>query len=611
MSCAARGTAPLLLTVALLASASGALARKGGFQQVITHRALGSLVASVVGPGPEAGSERLYLSYVYVDNTLDIVAVDPQTGKYQLFANPAPGETGARSMAVGPDGCIYLGTLPHAHFFKLDPRANKLIDLGQPAAGEQYMWEVAFASDGKLYGVTYPHAKLVRFDPKDSKLEDLGRLDPTEEYARFIATSDEGFVYAGIGTTKANIAAYEIATGETREILPAELQRIGQPVVHRGRDGHAYAKLSHHFFRLDGFIATPIEAKDSVPAASSTLLHDGRELTVKEGTLETSDAAHEHTSTQPLRYRGNALNLFRLGMADDRHLYASSALPIHLLRIDAPTRTWTPLGILGDGEIYSFLAHDQHLLAASYAGIAPLFDFKPGHVFRKTETTHNPVLTQLPASSDWRPQAMIKGPDGKVYIGAVAGYGKLGGPLVMWDPATAKVTPFHHVVADESVVTLSVWNNLIVGGTTVAGGGGSHPTHSEAHVFLWDPSTQSKVFDVVPVPGATAINDLVTAPNGLIYGFAGDVMFVLDAQARSIETRVPVSFSPTIYNAIGVGSDGMLWGLAPTGIFRVNPETREATLVARSPKPITGGFAMDKRHVYFISGPEVWQWSPD
>ena len=110
------------------------------FEHLTTYRGLGALVASAVGPGPAPGSERLYLSYLYVNQTIDVVAIDVATGETKVFSNPAPTESGARTMAVGPDGCIYLGTLPKAHFLKLDPKAGTLVDLGRPSPTEEYIW---------------------------------------------------------------------------------------------------------------------------------------------------------------------------------------------------------------------------------------------------------------------------------------------------------------------------------------------------------------------------------------------------------------------------------------------------------------------------------------
>ena len=578
------------------------------FEHLGTYRGLGALVASAVGPGAEAGSERIYLSYLYVENTIDVVAVDPRRGRSEVFPNPAPTESGARCMAIGPDGNVYLGTLPQAHLLKLDVKRGKLIDLGRPSPTESYIWDVAFGPDGKLYGATYPQSKLVRYDPASGRLEDLGRMDPQELYAHYVAGSDDGFMYVGIGTSKANIAAYEIATGSHREILPAEFRTVGQASVYRARDGKVYGKLGNNSFRLEKWTATPIPASEAPPAVPANVLRDGGAVDVESRTIRVTYRDGKVNEKQ-FDYAGNLLNVFRLGFGPDARLYGSSVLPIYLLRLDEPKGVLAELGGLGGGEIYSFLSHGGRLLAAAYAGHAPLMSFDPGRPFRATGD-RNPALISFPGSdSGWRPEAMIEGPDGKVYLGAVSGYGKLGGPLAAWDTEAGTVELLAHVVQDQSVITLAVWRKLIGGGTTIAGGGGSHTTAKEARLFLWDPGTRKKIFETVPVAGARQINDLIAAPNGLLYGIAGRTLFVFDPAAREIKVRKQLPFSRTIYNAIAVGPDRKLWGLAAAGIFRIDPETNDAVLIASAPKPVTAGFALRDGKIYFASNAEVWRWT--
>ena len=331
----------------------------GSFELLAKYKNLGGLVASAVGPGPTPGSQRFYQSYLYIDNTIDVVAIDPATGKVDVFPNPAPTESGARCMAVGPDGNVYLGTLPGAHLLKLDVKAGKLIDLGRPASTESYIWDINFAPDGKLYGATYPQSKLIRYDPKTGKSEDLGRMDPVEQYAHFVAGSDDGFVYIGIGTSKANIAAYRVSTGEHREIVPAEFQVVGQGNVYRGKDGKVYGTVPGHTFRMDGWTAVPIDAKDAAPSGK-----DNRAAEAK-----------------PVGYEGNWLPLFRIGFAPDGELYGSSILPIDLVKLDRSKHALLDLGRIGGGEVYSFLAHDKRLIMAAYAGDAPLMLFDPAQPF--------------------------------------------------------------------------------------------------------------------------------------------------------------------------------------------------------------------------------------
>ena len=528
------------------------------------------------------------------------------------------------------DGNVYLGTLPHAHFLKLDVKAGKLIDLGRPSQTEEYIWDVAFGRDGKLYGATYPQSKLVRYDPVSGAMKDLGRMDPVEQYAHFVAGSDDGFIYVGIGTSKANIAAYEIATGRHREILPAEFQKVGQASVYRGQDGKVYGKLGNKFFRLQGWTATKITEDQAAARVALNRLKGGRRVGATGHTIRVTTPSTGELSEHTFDYRGNVLNVFRISAGPDGQIYGSSILPIHFLRLNERQGTLSDLGDLGGGEIYSFLAHDGRLLAAAYAGIAPLMDFDPAKPFNVSGDEKNPALIDFEGSDEgWRPQAMIEGPDDKVFIGAVSGYGKLGGPLVVWEVASAKVKQYPNVVQDQSVVTLARWKHLIAGATTVGGGDGSHPTEKEAKLFLWDPKTRRKVFETAPVPGAGMITDLIAAPNGLIYGIAGrsiaavevgkkattlpkgtqSVVFAFDPAKREVSMRKIAPFSGVVYNSVAMGADGKIWGLAPAGIFAIDPRDNTISLIASSPTHITGGFEMRRKTIYFTSGAEVWSWT--
>jgi streptogramin lyase len=597
------------IAAGLLCAAVALAQGPGSFELLAKYKGLGGLVATTVGPGPTAGSERVYLSYLYIDNTIDVVAVDPQTGEFQVFQNPAPTESGARCIAVGPDGNVYLGTLPGAHFLKLDTKTGKLIDLGRPAATEQYIWDVNFGPDGKLYGATYPQSKLVRYDPKTGKSEDLGRMDPVELYAHYVAGSDDGFMYVGIGTSKMNIAAYQISTGEHREILPAEFQKVGQASVYRGKDGKVYGVAGGQHFRMSGWTATAIAASEAVPAVSRTTLHDGRTVEVRDHKLLLHAGKGGEVSERAFAYEGNSLPLFRIGFGPDGELYGSSVLPIHFVKLDRAKHALPDYGGLGGGEIYSFLAHDKRLLMAAYAGNAPIMSFDPAQPFNNGEGVRNPALINFPGSdSGWRPQAMIEGPGNLVYIGAVAGYGKLGGPLSVFDASTNKVEQYHHLIEDQSVVTLAVWKNKIIGGTTVGGGGGSHATQKEAKLFIWDPQTRKKEFEVVPVEGERGIDDLIATPDGLVYGVAGSTLFLFDPASRTVKERKSLPFKGTIYNSVALGPDGRIWGLTRTGIFAIDRKKNEATLVATAPEKVTAGFALRDGYLYLVCGPAVYRY---
>jgi streptogramin lyase len=546
---------------------------------------------------------------MYFGNTLEVVAIDPDTGTHQVFHNPAPSESGQWGMAVGPDGNIYSGTLPNAHILRLNPRTGAFDDLGRPSESEQYIWAMARGSDGKMYAGTYPSAKLVRYDPASNRSEDLGRMDPDEQYARTVAASDNGYIYLGIGYKRAGVVAYNIATGEHRQILPDSLRKSGVPWIQKRPDGKIYVELDDGIYRADGW---SINRATAVPAEMPPgTLPDGRRVVIDDQSRPQIVNPRTHSS-QPLAvgYAGQQVPVYRLAMGPDGQVYGSTILPLNLFRLEKSTGGLDQLGELGTGETYSMLAVQQRLLMASYNGRSPLAVFDPSQpVTAADASAPNPKPLPFDGQDNgWRPAAMTTASDGKAYIGGQAGYGKLGGPLVIWSPDLNTTDVVADPIRDQSIVSLAAVDDLLVGGTTIDGGGGSTPTQSTAKLFLFDAATRSVVFSIEPSPNAHTVADLVLAPNGLVYGFADGKFFIFDPHSRQL-LRVDSDASGTLLetDAIGVGPDGRIWGLFRQGIFSIDPATNALQMVVQAPDPITAGFVLDGQNLYYASESTIYR----
>jgi len=587
---------------------------QGRFELIADYRGIGGASATVVGPGSAPGSERLYITYTYNGNTFDVVSVDPDTGASAVFTNPIAGESSAYGLVAGPDGNIYMGTAPKAHFVKLDTKRGALVDLGRPAPTEEWIFDAAFGSDGRLYGATFPSAKLVRYTPQTGALEDLGRLDPTEQYARYIVSSNDGFLYVGIGSGKANVAVYQIATMQRREILPADAQTPAIAKVYRGQDGNVYASVGARVFRCDHWTATEITGT-AHPVERAATLRDGRVPAVADehGGLKValSRPGANNEVDHEVRYAGQKLGIFRIAFGPENALYGSSVLPIHLVQFDTARHSVSEIGDLGAGEVYSFLVHGGRLLMGAYAGQAPIMSYYPGAPFHPgpPDSGGNPVMySPKGIATAWRPMAMVEGPDHAVYIGSIATYGELESPLLKFVPESGAST-LYPVVHDQSIDSLVVWHNMIIGGSTIHGGSGSHPTQQSACIFAWNTVTGKKEFEVSPVPGKTAVLDLIVAPNDHIYGFADNVFFDFDPKTKAVIRQQPISFSQPLYDSVALDRSGNVWGLAKEGIFMINPSTSKIELVAHPPAEITGGFAMRNGKIYFIAGSSVYSYT--
>jgi hypothetical protein len=82
-------------------------------------------------------------------------------------------------------------------------------------------------------------------------------------------------------------------------------------------------------------------------------------------------------------------------------------------------------------------------------------------------------------------------------------------------------------------------------------------------------------------------------------------MFVFNPTTQQIVERWPHGLGSVVYNALGPGPGGQLYGLASGGIFTIDTDARQARLLAQYPGGITGGFAIRGHRIYFTSGPQI------
>lgn len=594
--------------LALSSSSICSTASADGFEKVGTFNAVGGVKGAAVGPGATPGSQRLYINYMYIGDTIEIVAIDPKTGQYQAFPNPVASESGAYGLIQGPDGNIYVGSLPNAHLYRLDPKAQKLEDLGMPCPGEQYIWDITVAPDKKLYGCTYPNAKLFSYDPASGKMEDLGRMDANEKYARSLAADDNGFVYVSTGTVHSGVVAYNIADKTFKQILPEADRGRQFYTTCRGEDGKVYSTGLGNVFVLDNGQATKLDAgQKAAPALSKVRLPDGSlvKLSGEPGQQQIVTVRNGETvESHPYPYVGRELNIFRLAASPEGVLYGSSVLPLYAFSADPRDGKFQNLGLWGGGETYSLLIQNGKVLLASYSAKEILMSYDPTKKINPgNKPDSNPLqLSYEGADRAWRPQAFIEGKDGKVYAGATAGYGALGGDIAIWDTQANSVSALKNPIPDHSIASLvAVDPATIYGGTSIGGGGGSTPTQKEAILFRFDTVTQKVTPLIAPIAGAGSITNLIMTPDNKMIGFAGTTLFVYDPQTQQVVHRQAANLGSMIYNSVLFGPNHRIYGLSSQGIFAIDPVTYAVELIAKSPEPITSGGALIGNQFYFGS----------
>jgi hypothetical protein len=214
-----------------------------------------------------------------------------------------------------------------------------------------------------------------------------------------------------------------------------------------------------------------------------------------------------------------------------------------------------------------------------------------------------------------RPIAVLGVPElSRVFIGTVPEYGILGGHLMEYDPVAQKLVDHGEVVEKHSVVSLVYAGETILGGTSVSGGLGILPQAKEACLFGWDPRSNSKSFQIVPVPGAAAITCLVIGPDKKVWGIADGTLFVFDLVTRKIESTTELL--PVHYEDRHVWRDafllqhpsGQIYGTLGGKFFRLDPATNTASVLRDEPASL---LAMDAAgRLYFRDKINLWRYSP-
>jgi hypothetical protein len=556
---------------------------QGAFEKLGTFVGRGGAMSVLVGPGPN-GTERLYVCYTYI-SSLDLVAYEPDTGKYRVWRHP---EGGAWAMETGPDGRLYLGTYFQGHVLRLDPKTGQLDDLGQAVPGETYIWQLSLGPDGKLYGCTYPGAKLLRVDPETGKSADLGRMDPDQNYNRTLCAAPDGWVYCAIGSEKANLVAYNATTRELRSLIPEADRKPGFGQVIRGADGYAYGTCLGKSYRLRDGAATQIEKLPS--AMPRQQRKDGRTL------------------TDPGTYPGRDLPIFRLAAGPDGKVYGSSILPEYLLRFDAKEGKPVTMGLIPGAEAYSMLTAHARLYIASYTG-ATLQVYDPSQPFHPgAARTNNPSYYGSTAPEQDRPYDIALGADGRIYLACVPAYGHHGGALSWYDPATDTVDHVSTPITDQALASVcALPNGLLACGTSIEGGPGTKPRAREAVLFLWDTARKQKVYEGVPVPGSGHIVNLTAGADGLVYGTAGKTLFAFDPKKRVVLSKTELKQGSVTRAGLLTLEDGRVVALAGSSAVFVRYaggkwQIRE---FARCDTPLSVGKAVIGNYLYAASDKEL------
>lgn len=583
---------------------------------------------------PAASGKEAAWGVIKSQNYNGFYAVDLKDGKLTFFDMKEFRPQNLVIFRTAGGQVFGYGGLP-GHFFRYDPEKNRMQDLGVPSPHTGYVIGYGTGPDGKFYVGSHPHTQLVSLDPATGKLEDHGRIGDGErqKYLLHPTVGDDNIVYCPVGLNVPELWAYDPAKRTKTQILPRELQdnmleRKDYRCVRLqlGFDGRVYGIAGNRYFLCH---PDRVEVIDKIPPVGNNIGRLGKNRLrfgdfrscanqIVNGKLQLFDRRRQPDGelTPELDFAG--LNIFSVGPLVGGKLYGGSFPAARTFEFNLAQGIFRDLGQLGEGatQVYSTVEVGGRLFQAAY-GLGSLTCFDPRRPVAKGENPHR-IAALSRINDQERPQELAVGPDGGVYAVSLPIKSELQGALARIDPDSLTLRTWPSPIKNQSLTFLApipATGELLIG-STVHGGSGAIPTEKEAELFLWDVKQEKTVWRGKPVAGAAYYGKLVLGRNGLVCGLGGrentpETLFLFDPVKRETKLVKPLPFTPWWRGlANRPGPDGRIFGAGPGFLFAVDPESGEATVIARHPSLKTRIFELfltPEGVLYYGSDTELWR----
>lgn len=621
---------------------------------------------------PEWHTPVFYVTSFVIDeatgNTGQLIELDYL--HHRARAWPLPVGIGSWGILKARDGNLYMGSYNGGMLLCFDPHSKRFLSVPQlPEAfrkKEFIVTDLVEAPDGAIYYSTYPGAHLVRYDPKSRKVADLGQASPDEMYIRWLAVTPTGIVLCGMGPRHGRLIAYDPKLRGFRTITPPQYQTPGvfsKPLVTsrfvieaQHRPGGQILIYDSHTFRLLRVFHVPQRNNGSGNQSAFMLLDQDHVLYQDDQQkLMSLDVISGHrkvifgspgTAANNRWYQDARGNLLALLVQSYVYLDRRTGRIIHeTIPIQHPAQElrWlssSPDGLiyggpdLGQtffsfnpanhrlisydqvddrtGEIYYGISFNKRLYTISYAE-AGLSVFDPSKSWNPGESgSSNPRSIAYIPQDQYRPVAGIHpGPGGKLYIGTQPDYGLLGGALSVFDPVTEKLDIYRNLIPLEEIAAIATDDHYVYCAADVQGGAGSKPEAQYAHLFIWDPTSHTILWNHT-FSGGQGISALAAA-NGHVYYVRNDDLMDLDVQARTLKKAYHFNHATFVPSeSLKAAKDGTIFGIFGDELGRYDPSTGTMQLFPETLGHASSGLTIDRDGtVYFGNHTSMWIYRPD
>lgn len=558
--------------------------------------------------------------------------IDTATGKVRRMFD-LPDANGGWAMVTASDNSVYIGTENQGKLFRYIPGESFVHDLGKVLPEETFIWDLTAGKDGAVYGGTYPGCRVFKYTPARGVIDLAnGPVVAGESYARAVAFSPDDKLYVGVGTKLSHLIEMDLKTGSRREMLKSDQRESETLYSISVAGGKVFAMISPRNLALMIDPATgevkkrfeksgqyqltspaspwnrkvyvtsgadlvgvdpdlpenPIEAVTPLTGAlayhwiNSTKDPKDAELAIftAQGKIVRVHPPSGRVENVAVQVPRQPLVLQSLAIGPDRRVWMSSYLSGGNAAFDPATRETTQYRGLGQAE--KMISFGQRMLFGVYPR-GRLYEFDSVSPW-DAEKGNPRLLTKMPDQS--RPVALLVVPGlRKLFSGNIPEYGMLGGGLGVYDFDTGESIVLRDFVERQSISSLERAGEFVIGGTTVQGGLGIEAVEKSARLFMFDPRTHTKIFEMVPVEGAPIVSGLTVGPDQNIWGFAGGSLLVFDPSRREVlflEPRFTGEYAGRAVwqeAALVLHPNGSFYGLFDGRFFRLDPRTRQVSVL--------------------------------
>jgi hypothetical protein len=523
--------------------------------------------------------------------------------------------------SISGSGVVYLGTNPSGELVQYDTTTGEFTELGSPDSTEKFVRDTAVL-DGMVYlAMGTATAEVYSYAPGTETFTNLDLPSPWNTATgatevQGVKVDGNDYLFVRTHTEHAgdpNTFVYDVADATWTELM------CGTGVACTGQPSDAFSTPDvngYVWFRdnitgegyLHGYNPSTGDQIDTTEAVPATAFGMGL-ITIpgsSDQVLAMSTYAgkvYEYDVTNP----GSVTEIDAV-LNDTDH--PAPAAKIRTVSADPVGRIWTsgyqsgglayydtgdastchyPQGTAGQAESILYNAGDIYLGVYPSATLVKATPGADCTISTETEATISEYTSEDDPSYPYYPQARpfaMTAADNMIELGTVPTSGGSDGALTTWGrsyPYTLTVQGAHALasaLANQSIVSLTTTTNssgdhILIGGTSVAGGNGyTWDPSARANLFAYDLNTSTMVWSGLPseLSNALAISELITTPDGTIWGLTLDQLFELDPTDGSVLESVSLTsgFDWSSLGATALWSHGTDMGVLSDGEIWIN-----------------------------------------